>query len=107
MINRMMVFPIPNSYLYITHVAFYEVHFHSVIFQPPSKTRKVKVLKDEPVVNKPKSKPQPGTMAFLAQKDNSKPDVKPGGPTCGQCEIRAAVVVSDLCYPFNKKHCVL
>ena len=62
--------------------------------QGSGKTRKVKVLKDEPVkAPKPKEKPQPGSLAFLAQRDASKPGLRPDGPICGQCEIKAAAVV--------------
>ena len=54
----------------------------------------MKVLKDEPVkAPKPKEKPQPGSLAFLAQRDASKPGLRPDGPICGQCEIKAAAVV--------------
>lgn len=64
--------------------------------QNSSKSRKVKVLKDEPLVtsSKVKEKPQPGTLAFLAQRDNSKPGLRQNGPLCGQCEIKTAAVVS-------------
>lgn len=62
--------------------------------QGSGKVRKVKVLKEEPIKTKTKEKPQPGTLAYIAQRDSSKPGLRPDGPICGQCEIKAAVVVS-------------
>lgn len=66
------------------------IHFS----QGSGKVRKVKVLKEEPIKTKTKEKPQPGTLAYIAQRDSSKPGLRPDGPICGQCEIKAAVVVS-------------
>ena len=56
------------------------------------------MLKEEPIASPPKTKEKarPGTLAFLAQRDNSKPGLRPAGPICGQCDIKAAVVVSSL-----------
>ena len=45
---------------------------------------------------KPKEKPQPGSLAFLAQRDASTPGLRPDGPICGQCEIKAAAVVKQM-----------
>jgi len=61
------------------------------------KVRKVKVLKDEPIISETqKEKPKPGTLAFLAQKDSGgKKGSFTSGPVCGQCDIKEAVVVSQ------------
>ncbi|XP_067945291.1 uncharacterized protein [Watersipora subatra] len=64
-----------------------------------SKGRKVKVLKDEPVISSPKTKDKarPGTLAFIAQRDNKKPGLRPTGPICGQCDIKSAVTMCQEC----------
>ncbi|XP_023931283.1 zinc finger B-box domain-containing protein 1-like [Lingula anatina] len=55
------------------------------------KTRKVKVLKDD-ALELPKRSKQPGTMAYIAQRDTAPPRNMVKGTKCGQCEQKAANV---------------
>ncbi|CAH1782212.1 unnamed protein product, partial [Owenia fusiformis] len=67
------------------------------------KTRKIKVLKDEPIV-KPERSKQPGTMGHIAQQSVPSKDNKPKGPKCGQCEQRGAAVS---CVECGEDYCAM
>ncbi|KAI0216481.1 hypothetical protein LSAT2_031506 [Lamellibrachia satsuma] len=61
-----------------------------------AKPKKVKVLKDEPIVT-PVRKQGPGTLGFIAQQGGKENRVKVKGSRCGQCEHKAAQVTCREC----------